>query len=132
MADTKISELPAVATPAVTQYFPVVDGSTTKRLTITQAFSVLAAVGLLMLTEDGQPASRTPHGWLALVFEAVSAFGTVGLSAGVTPLLTDGSKLVLIVLMFVGRVGPLVLAVYLARPANPLRVRNAREEVALG
>jgi trk system potassium uptake protein len=66
------------------------------------------------------------------VFEAVSAFGTVGLSTGVTPLLTPAGKLVIVALMFVGRVGPLVLAVYLARPANPPRVRHPREELALG
>lgn len=93
---------------------------------------VLVGVGLLMLFEDGQPASQTPQRWLALVFEAVSAFGTVGLSAGVTPLLTAGGKLVIIVLMFTGRIAPLVLAVYLARPANSLRVRHPAEELALG
>ncbi len=43
----------------------------------------------------------------AFVFEAFSAFCTVGLSQGVTPLLTVGSKIVLILLMFLGRVGPM-------------------------
>jgi len=43
----------------------------------------------------------------AYVFEAFSAFCTVGLSQGVTPLLTVGSKIVLILLMFLGRVGPM-------------------------
>jgi len=43
----------------------------------------------------------------AYVFEAFSAFCTVGLSQGVTPLLTAGSKIVLILLMFLGRVGPM-------------------------
>ncbi len=43
----------------------------------------------------------------AYVFEAFSAFCTVGLSQGVTPLLTGGSKIVLILLMFLGRVGPM-------------------------
>lgn len=93
---------------------------------------VVAGVGLLMLVEDGHPASQTRQHWLALVFEAVSAFGTVGLSTGVTPLLTGGGKLVIIALMFTGRIAPLVLAVYLARPANALRVRQPREELALG
>lgn len=93
---------------------------------------VVLGVGLLMLFEDGQPASQTPQRWLAMVFEAVSAFGTVGLSTGITPLLTAGGKLVIILLMFTGRIAPLVLAVYLARPANPLLVRQPREELALG
>lgn len=93
---------------------------------------VVAGVGLLMLFEDGRPAAQTGQRWLALVFEAVSAFGTVGLSTGVTPLLTAGGKAVIIALMFTGRISPLVLAVYLARPASPLLVRHAKEELALG
>jgi trk/ktr system potassium uptake protein len=93
---------------------------------------IVGGVGLLMITEQGHPASQTPQHWLGLVFEAFSAFGTVGLSTGVTPLLTALGKLVIITLMFIGRVGPLVLAVYLARPKNPLHVRYPAEELALG
>jgi trk system potassium uptake protein TrkH len=93
---------------------------------------VATGVALLMLTENDRPASQTAHGWLGVVFEAVSAFGTVGLTTGVTPLLTAGGKVVIIALMFTGRIAPLVLAVYLARPANPLLVRHPREELALG
>lgn len=93
---------------------------------------VVTGVALLMLFEDGHPAAQTHQHLLALVFEAVSAFGTVGLSTGVTALLTPGGKAVIIALMFVGRIAPLVLAVYLARPANPLLVRHPREELALG
>jgi len=96
------------------------------------AVCVLAGVGLLMMFEDGQPASQTHQHWMAVVFEAVSAFGTVGLSTGVTPLLTAGGKVIIIALMFTGRIAPLVLAVYLARPANALLVRQPREELALG
>ena len=43
--------------------------------------------------------------FVQLLFEEVSAFGTVGLSTGITPTLTDGSKLILIFTMFAGRVG---------------------------
>jgi trk system potassium uptake protein TrkH len=93
---------------------------------------VVGGVGLLMLFEDGKPASQTNQHWLAVVFEAVSAFCTVGLSTGVTPLLTAGGKIVIIALMFTGRIAPLVLAVYLSRPANSLLVRQPREELALG
>jgi trk system potassium uptake protein TrkH len=93
---------------------------------------VSIGVGLLMLLEDGRPASQTPQHWLAVVFEAVSAFGTVGLSTGVTPLLTPGGKVVIVALMFTGRIAPLVLAIYLARPANALLVRQPVEELALG
>ncbi len=93
---------------------------------------LLLGVGLLMFTEQHGPASRTPLHWLGLIFEAVSAFCTVGLSTGVTPLLTTLGKLVIIALMFTGRVAPLVLAIYLARPSYPWHVRLPGEDVGLG
>ncbi|WP_237322909.1 TrkH family potassium uptake protein [Streptomyces sp. JJ36] len=49
-----------------------------------------------------------------VLFEAVSAFGTVGLSTGITAELPPAGELVLVVLMFVGRIGPLTLASALA------------------
>jgi trk system potassium uptake protein TrkH len=51
----------------------------------------------------------------ALIFETVSAFGTVGLSLGATAALASPGKLVVIVVMFVGRIGPLSLALLLGR-----------------
>ncbi len=42
-----------------------------------------------------------------LIYEVFSAFGTVGVTAGVTPFLSVGSKLIIIVLMFIGRLGPI-------------------------
>jgi len=48
------------------------------------------------------------------LFEALSAFGTVGLSTGITPDLPDAGKLVLVALMYLGRTGPYTLAVALA------------------
>lgn len=43
----------------------------------------------------------------ALAYEVFSAFGTVGVSAGVTPHLSIGSKIIIIILMFIGRLGPI-------------------------
>ena len=48
--------------------------------------------------------------FIDLLHEAFSAFGTVGLSAGITPQLSTGGRLVLIPLMFIGRIGPLTVA----------------------
>ena len=42
-----------------------------------------------------------------IFFESFSAFGTVGLSTGITPLLSDGSKITLCIMMFLGRLGPM-------------------------
>ena len=44
------------------------------------------------------------------LFEITSAFGTVGLSTGITPALCDGSKLLSILIMYIGRLGPLTIA----------------------
>ena len=44
-----------------------------------------------------------------LVFECFSAFGTVGLSANLTPHLLWGSKIIIILLMFIGRLGPMTM-----------------------
>lgn len=56
--------------------------------------------------------------FVQLLFEEVSAFGTVGLSTGITPTLTDGSKLILIFTMFAGRVGAFtLLSIWIERPA---------------
>ncbi|NLZ15071.1 MAG: TrkH family potassium uptake protein, partial [Erysipelotrichaceae bacterium] len=43
----------------------------------------------------------------SLMFEVFSAFGTVGLSVGITPHLSSGSKIIIALLMFVGRIGPI-------------------------
>lgn len=101
-------------------------------LALLAAVTVSLGVGALMLTELGEPAAAAPAGWLGLAFEAVSAFGTVGLSTGTTPLLTASGKVVVMGLMFVGRVGPLMLAVYLARPVRPWHIRHPEEEVSIG
>jgi trk system potassium uptake protein TrkH len=58
-----------------------------------------------------------PRPFLELLFETVSAFGTVGLSLGATPELGPAGKLTIIAVMFVGRIGPLTLALLLGTGA---------------
>lgn len=53
---------------------------------------------------------ETEHGFLSIFFEVVSAFATVGLSLGITPYLSAAGKLAIVLLMFIGRVGPLTMA----------------------
>lgn len=53
--------------------------------------------------------------FLAVFFEVVSAFATVGLSMGITPFLSSAGKLALVLVMFIGRVGPLTLALALGQ-----------------
>lgn len=101
-------------------------------LTLLATAVLLVGVGLLMITEQKHASAETPQHWLGLVFEAVSAFGTVGLTTGVTPLLTGLGKVIIMSLMFTGRVAPLILSIYLARPKYPWHVRVPSEEVSLG
>lgn len=50
------------------------------------------------------------HKFIQLLFEVTSAFGTVGLSTGITPNLIPLSKFILILIMFIGRLGPMTIA----------------------
>lgn len=72
------------------------------------------------------------HTPLALAFEAVSAFSTTGLSTGITPSLSAPGKIVVTLLMYVGRIGPLTLALALAAQPENLRVALPEERVAIG
>lgn len=64
-----------------------------------------------------------------IAFETMSAYGTVGLTAGITPLFTTGSKFLLILTMFIGRVGPLTVLIALserAKSSNLVRYPEGR------
>ena len=72
------------------------------------ALSLLVAVSAFVLLAE------TSLAFEEVLFEVVSAFGTVGLSTGITADLPGPGQLLLIVLMFVGRIGPITLASALA------------------
>ena len=94
---------------------------------------VSLAVGLLVATETrGVPFGAAEPRFLALMFEAVSAFGTVGLSTGLTASLSGAGKLVLVALMYAGRVGPLTLVLVVGPRPRRGRFRYAEENVMVG
>ncbi|MBB5377333.1 trk system potassium uptake protein TrkH [Deinococcus metalli] len=71
--------------------------------------------------------------FVQLFFEAVSAFGTVGLSMNTTPLLNPDQHVILILLMFLGRIGPLTFAVAFSRPQGQALVRYpADRDILIG
>lgn len=76
--------------------------------------------------------ATTRHSLELVLFEAVSAFGTVGLSAGITADLPPAAKLLLGVLMFLGRVGPLTLASALALRQRTRRFELPEERTIVG
>jgi trk system potassium uptake protein TrkH len=98
-------------------------------------FFLGGAVFILTITElGGLPHDVARAGLFDYAFEAASAFGTVGLSTGVTPELSTPGKLVISSLMFVGRVGPVAVAgaMALAAQAYRRRIRYAEQDVIVG
>lgn len=107
----------------------------TKTLALVMLAIMVIATSLFVLVLVQHPgASARQHDavFLMYLFETVSAFGTVGLSMGATPLLTSGGKIILIVLMFIGRVGLLTVAFSIARRLKPLATRYAEENIMIG
>ena len=86
--------------------------------------SVLVGTFVLSLTEDAP--------FLALLFEAVSAFGTVGLSTGLTPGLSHIGKALIIVLMFIGRLGPLTILTAASKKNLQGQIEYPQGDLAIG
>jgi trk system potassium uptake protein TrkH len=96
------------------------------------AVLTLGAFGLVTIESLARDATDL-DGLVRLLFEAFSAFGTVGLSMGATPELSTPGRLLVVVLMFVGRLGPaaVVAAMFTARRTSRTELRYAHEDVVL-
>ena len=101
-------------------------------LTVRRAFMILTTwittltVALfVLLVSEGRGLTET-------LFETASALGTVGLSLGMTPELTWAGKTTVILLMFLGRLGPLAVAYGLVRPARSSEIRYAEADLLVG
>ena len=68
----------------------------------------------------------------AVLFEVISAFGTVGLSLGITPDLQSLSKLILVVVMYIGRIGPLVILAAFSRVKPIGHFQFVEENIMVG
>lgn len=87
---------------------------------------------ILMVVEKGWVSHQLTRGiFLESLFEVVSAFGTVGLSTGITSGLSSLGKLLIVIVMFIGRVGPLTVVLAIARKEVP-KFRYAPEKVLIG
>ncbi|MFZ5518270.1 MAG: TrkH family potassium uptake protein [Candidatus Zhuqueibacterota bacterium] len=90
------------------------------------------ATTLLMISETSGAYSVQSRGlFLDALFEVVSAFGTVGLSAGLTFKLSTLGKLIIIITMFIGRLGPLTIVMAIGKKGSP-GFRYAQEKVLIG
>jgi trk system potassium uptake protein TrkH len=88
------------------------------------ALTSLSFMLLLSFEKDFQP--------IELLFETLSAFSTVGLSMGATPQLSLASKLVIIITMFIGRIGPLSILVALSRRESKADFQYPEENIMIG
>ncbi len=86
----------------------------------------------MLLVSEAAALSAARFSASALLFDTVSAFGTVGLSAGVPPALTDPGKLIMIATMYIGRVGPLTMALIVGLKDTRQRVQYPEEDIIIG
>ena len=89
---------------------------------------ILTAYGVLLWTES----PLKPDDASKLIFETVSAAATSGLSINHTPSLSTAGRLVIIVCMFVGRLGPLAVALLIGAREESQRIRYPEEEIVVG
>lgn len=100
--------------------------------TVHRAFVVVAIAAGLVAIATFFLATMEEKPLLQLLFEVTSAFGTVGLTCGITPDLHDGSKFLLSLIMFAGRVGPLTLALALALKTRRGLIKHPEGRVIIG
>jgi len=109
----------------------VVFNRTIKKSIIVRALAIIVVslltvtIGLFVLTiTEKQP-------FLPLLFEVISAFGTVGLTLDLTPHLTAYGKFIIMLLMFIGRIGPLAFAFVFATRKESV-VKHTSEDIFTG
>lgn len=103
-----------------------------RAVTVIVIFLLIFGLGVISLSVIEHHLNHRETSMLALMFEAMSALATVGLSTGVTPALSAAGKLVLCILMFVGHLGPLITVYALQRRQRPERYRFPEEGVRIG
>ena len=111
---------------AITLYNREINSETLSKalaLTMISVGVTWIAIFFLLLSENAS--------FLDVVFEAVSALGTVGLSRGLTSSLSGIGEFIIIFLMFMGRLGPLTLAYFLASPRTK-RLRYPETQLTIG
>lgn len=86
---------------------------------------VMFVTMILTIVEPGES-------FISLLYEATSAFGTVGLTTGVTTRLSEAGKIIIIIMMYLGRVGPLTVALALANKQKKSKVKYPEGKVLIG
>lgn len=99
---------------------------------ILKAGAVVFISGALLLLVTGIMTITENAPFLNILFETTSGFGTVGLTTGITPTLSDLGRILIILLMFSGRLGPLTLAVAIGQRGRTGEVHFPEERVMIG
>lgn len=99
-----------------------------KSFVVFSAASILVGLGIIMLDvfEQGR------HSLTQIIFEISSAFGTTGLSTGITSSLSDAGKILTSVLMFIGRIGLLSLLFVFKKEGPKAKVAHPTERIIIG
>lgn len=92
---------------------------------ITLSLGLVIVMTILLSYVEGED-------FIKVLFEVVSAFGTVGLSTGITSSLSVAGKIIIIITMFTGRIGPLGLALSLIQKREPEMIRYPEEKIMVG
>jgi len=82
---------------------------------ITRAFLIITLSGIYVFISALVLSISEKFSMIQILFEVGSAFGTVGLSTGITPFLSNFGKVIIIMLMFIGKIGPLTILLAVSR-----------------
>jgi trk system potassium uptake protein TrkH len=100
--------------------------------TLFMVVAILALTTLLVFEQSGNSHADGESGFLDALFEVVSALGTVGLSTGLTTRLSEAGRIIVIVLMFLGRLGPITVFAALSRGERKTAIEYPNEEPLIG
>ncbi len=100
--------------------------------TVNRAFAIGLMAILLVILDTVILTATEKASFLKILFEVGSAFGTVGLSTGITPSLSIVGKIVISITMLIGRLGPLAIGFSLIGRPKPVAFRYLEGEVFVG
>jgi trk system potassium uptake protein TrkH len=100
-----------------------------RAITVMLLFAAVLFVASLALSITENDSSFTMSD---IMFETASALGTVGLTTGITPSLTTAGRIIIILVMLIGRLGPLTLLAVLTFNIKPARYNYPEEAVVIG
>ena len=107
-------------------------GREISQVSINKSFAIiLLSLMVIFIASFGLSIFDPEKNLLSIVFEVVSAYATVGLSRGITGSLTDPSKIILVITMFLGRVGMITFLMAFIKKSNKTKYRYPAEDLLI-